>query len=442
VEPAPIGAAEFGALIERLGPWPARPALAVALSGGRDSVALTLLLQDWLGQRGGRLLALTVDHGLRPGSAAEAAWAAAFCAGQGLAHRTLLWPAAEHPPAGLPVQAAAREARYRLLQEACRHEGLLALCTAHQADDQCETLLLRLAAGSGPLGLAGMSARRPLERAVLLRPLLGLPRNRLEATLKARSQDWLDDPSNEEPRHRRVALRRAAPALAAAGLLPERLAEAAALFGRLRRCLEYAAAALLAEIVAWHPAGFARLSGPPLLTAPLPVARLALGEVLRAVGPGSPPPGEQALDRALARLAARPRRGFTLAGARLWPHRGAWLALPEARSRPPLSLERGQAFRWGGFAGTVAASAPAGLRLQCLGQRLWPGLKASLSPVTLPGPVLWVQPALFDAEGLLSLPTLSWRRPDEPAPAQLRFIPEAPVGAFGFTVACGERHII
>jgi tRNA(Ile)-lysidine synthase len=444
VVPTLIGGAEFRQLIERLGPWPARPALAVALSGGRDSVALTLLLQDWLGALGGRLLALTVDHGLRAGSAEEAAWAAAFCAKRGIPHRTLVWPAAERPPAGVPVQSAAREARYRLLEEACRRAGVFALCTAHQADDQRETLLLRLAAGSGPLGLAAMSARRPLDRAVLLRPLLGLARSRLEATLKARDQTWLDDPSNEEPRHRRVALRQAAPALAAAGLGPERLAEAAELFGRLRSCLERAAAALLAEAVAWHPAGFASLSVPPLLTAPQPVARLALSEVLRAFSPGAPPPGERALGRALARLTGQPARGFTLAGVRLWPRRDTWLALPEARRLLPLPLEPGQVFRWGAFAGTVSASAPSGLRLQCLDQRLWPGISGMLVPNALPGPVLWVQPVLHDAVGLLALPTLGWQRggsgPGEPA--QLRFIPEAPAGAFGFTVAYGQRHII
>ena len=431
----PIVAAEFRARVERLGPWPDRPGLAVALSGGRDSTALTLLLHAWLEERRGRLLALTVDHGLRPGSAEEAAWAAAFCASRGIAHRTLRWRPDSPLPAGAPVQAAARAARYRLLQEACRQEGLVALCTAHQADDQQETLLLRLVAGSGLLGLAAMSTRRRLDDVVLLRPLLGIPRARLEATLRGLGQPWLDDPSNEEPRHRRVALRQAAPRLAAAGLTAGRLALAAELFGRLRLAVERAAADVLAEAVAWHPAGFARLAGPSLLAAPRPVARLALAEILRAIGSRTPGPGEQALDRALDRLGGAPSRGFTLAGARLWPRRGEWLALPEPRGLPGLVLEPGGRCRWGCFAVAVAPAAPAGLRLERLGQRVWSRLAAELGPAPLPGPVLWAQPTLWDSEGLLALPTLGWGRAVEPAPARVRFIPEAPAGGFGFTVA-------
>jgi len=452
VAPAPLAAGEFAGLVEALGPWPARPALAVALSGGRDSLALALLLRDWVAARQGRLLALTVDHRLRPASAEEAAWVAEVCRNRGIPHRILAWDRAAPPVPGRPVQEAARRARYALLQAACREAGIAFLCTAHQAGDQRETLLLRLRSGSGPLGLAAMSRRRALQDVVLLRPLLGVPRERLAATLESLGQGWRDDPSNDDTRHRRVALRGANRALDDAGLTAARLDEAASLFGRLRTCLERAAARLLAQASAWHPAGYARLDAALLAAAPAPVARLALGEIVRALGGGEGwRPGEAALDRALAKLAPdpapdpapdRPPRGFTLAGLRFLRRAGTWLALPEARRLPSAPLVPGARLRWGAFVAEVAAGAPPGLRLEPLGQAAWPALAAELGRAPLPGPVLWVQPAVRDARGLLALPTLGWRREAGANPLLLRFNPEAPAGAFGFTVAWRERHII
>ena len=421
-------------------PGQLRPSLAVALSGGRDSVALTLLLRDWIADRRGRLLALTVDHGLRAASATEAAWAAALCREHGIEHRTLVWQHDTPRRPGAPVQEAARAARYGLLQAACREAGIAVLATAHQRDDQRETFLLRLAAGSGPLGLAGMTARRPMTEVVLLRPLLGLPRERLAATLRRRRQSWLDDPSNEDSRHRRVALRQAMPRLEAVELGGERLDAAAGLFGRLRACQERAAARLLAQAVAWHPAGFVRLDA-SFAAAPAPVGRLALGEIVRALG-GGPAPGEASLARAFDRLGAPGSRGFTLGGVRFLSRREGWLALPEARTLGEAPLSPGARLRWGGFQVAVAPDAGAGLRLRPLAQALWPALAATLGRAPLPGPVLWVQPAVHDAQGLLALPTLGWSREKGAKALQLRFIPEAPLGGFGFTVACGERHII
>jgi tRNA(Ile)-lysidine synthase len=276
---------------------------------------------------------------------------------------------------------------------------------------------------------------------VLLRPLLGLPRERLAATLRSRRQRWLDDPSNEDPRHRRVALRQAMPRLQAVGLGGERLDAAASLFGRLRACQERAAARLLAQGVAWHPAGFVRLDS-SFLAAPAPVGRLALGEIARALGGSAAAPGEASLARAFDRLGAARARGFTLGGVRFLSRRDGWLALPEARTLAEVPLAPGGQLRWGGFQVAVEPGAGEGLRLRPLAQALWPALAAMLGRAPLPGPVLWVQPAVHDAHGLLALPTLGWSREKGPKPLQLRFIPEAPLGGFGFTVACGERHII
>lgn len=177
--------------------------LAVAVSGGADSLALLLLAQR---AYGARVRALTVDHGLRPESAGEAAAVAALCAEIGVRHVTIRWEGAK-PTTNR--QAAAREARYRLMAGWCRREGVAWLATAHHADDQAETLLLRLARGAGLGGLAGVRARRELGDGVtLLRPLLGDRRGDLMAVVAAAGLCAADDPSNGDDRYDRTRVRK------------------------------------------------------------------------------------------------------------------------------------------------------------------------------------------------------------------------------------------
>lgn len=200
----PLSLPELAVRLGRLGPFEARPVLAVGVSGGADSLALTLLAQRWVAERQGSLLALVVDHGLRAEAAAEAARAVGWLTAAGIQVRTLTWTG---PKPSTGVQAAARAARYRLLEAACRSERILHLLLAHHADDQAETVAMRAGRGSGPDGLAGMAAvvERPGLR--LLRPLLDVPKARLVATLRALGQPWIEDPSNRERRYRRAALR-------------------------------------------------------------------------------------------------------------------------------------------------------------------------------------------------------------------------------------------
>lgn len=432
-----------------LGPWPARPSLAVAVSGGRDSLALTLLLRQWTAERGGRLLALTVDHRLRAGAGDEARRLGERLSERGIEHRVLTWQDGGSLPPGRPVQAAARAARYALLTDACRRAGLVHLCLAHQADDQAETLLLRLAGDSGPLGLAGMSACVPLDEVLLLRPLLHVPRARLAAGLEAAGESWLDDPANEDPRHRRVALRRCGPALAAAGLDPGRLAEAAALFGRLRVQLEDLAARLLAAAASWHPAGFLRLSRSRFFAAARPVARLALAEAVRALAGRDYPPPAAALDRTLDAFAGTRARSLTLAGLRLLFRGDRVFVFPEPERAAERALRPGQTARWGPLHEVcLGRQAESGLALRALGPAGWQavaegGRPAAARAGALPGPLLAALPALFDADGPRAVPALAWSRPGSPPVAlRLRFRPERILGSFGFTVACWERHII
>src|SRR5579864_2149998 len=141
---------ELGARLDRLGPFERAPRLAVAVSGGADSLMLALLADGWARVRGGGITALTVDHGLRPESAAEARQTGEWLAARGIARQTLVWNG-PHPRGD--IQAAARAARYRLMEGWCAEHRCLHLLTAHHLEDRAETFWLRLARGSGLDGL-------------------------------------------------------------------------------------------------------------------------------------------------------------------------------------------------------------------------------------------------------------------------------------------------
>lgn len=172
--------------------------IGLAISGGPDSMALLYLAAAAFP---GRIEAATVDHGLRSEAAAEAALVARACAPLGVPHAVLGVTVADQAS----VQAAARRARYEALAGWCRERGLAALTTAHHADDQAETLLMRLARGSGVTGLSGIRERRDLGGVLLIRPLLGWRRTELAAIVA--DVETVADPSNGDPRHDRTHFR-------------------------------------------------------------------------------------------------------------------------------------------------------------------------------------------------------------------------------------------
>lgn len=193
--------------------------LAVAVSGGADSMALLALAHAAFP---GQVIAATVDHGLRAAAAEEAALVAAWCADAGVPHATLAADRAIGPGA---IQAAARALRYDLLTRWATAAGATIVATAHHADDQAETFLMRLARGSGPAGLAGIRARRALGALTLVRPLLGWRRATLRGLVEAADIPFVDDPSNRDTRYERVRVRQLL--AAEAWLDPVNLARAA-----------------------------------------------------------------------------------------------------------------------------------------------------------------------------------------------------------------------
>jgi tRNA(Ile)-lysidine synthase len=238
--------------------------LGVAVSGGGDSTALLLLLRAWAAGTGRAIAAVTVDHGLRTASAAEAASVAALCARHGIAHEILRWT---RPDRG-NLQALARDGRRALIAGWARARGMGAVALGHTLDDQAETVLIRLGRGSGVDGLAAMAPVSEADGLLWLRPLLAVRRGTLRDWLRAEGVAWSEDPSNDDPAFARVRARRALAALAPLGVTPERLAATAARMRRAREALEAATRTLAAETVTEGAAGDVLLARAPIAAAP------------------------------------------------------------------------------------------------------------------------------------------------------------------------------
>jgi tRNA(Ile)-lysidine synthase len=400
-----------------LGPFTAQPHLAVAVSGGADSLALALLADAWARRRGGRITALTVDHGLRPEAATEARQVARWLRAAGIAHRTLRWS----PPKGARanIQAKAREARYALLTGWCRDHGAEGLLVAHHQEDQAETFLLRLARGSGLDGLAAMAPVAVRDGVRLLRPLLAAPKAALVAFLKRRKQPWVEDPSNRDSAYARVRLRALLPMLAAEGLTAERLAETAARLGQARAALADACADLLTRAADANDAGYVTLDVAAFARAPREVALRALARLLVVFGGEDYTPRYERLCRLADELFAGLPSGRTLAGCRILPQgAGKALILREARGLAP-ALAVGRApVTWDGRFTIVARHArPRGSResvtIGALGEADGRALHKAVPALelgALPRLALPTLPALRDDGGLLAVPHLGWQR--------------------------------
>lgn len=437
--------------MERLGGFDSAR-LVVGVSGGGDSMALVLLADRWVRARGGSLLALTVDHGLRPESAAEAACVGDWLAARGIEHRILRWDG-EKPHSGL--QAAARAARYALLRQACAEAGIDQLALAHHRDDQAETVLLRLSRGSGVDGLAAMAAARKDGPLRLIRPLLAYPHERLLATCRAFGQEWIEDPANRNPAYARGRLRAVAALLAGEGLDAAALAATARRAGRARAALESMTNTLLAEAADLRPEGWIRLRRGPLLAVPEEIGLRALARCLATIGGADRPPKAEALERLFAETAGDAASGRTLAGCRIVPVRSVRRDELVIAREPELADERtialpGQCVLWDRrFAVRLSSGRKAALTVARLGPSGWRTAvseMAGLRRLALPEPVRDSLPALWDGDRLVSVPSLGFgggfagdgqARSDE-----VSFRPATPLVAPAFTVVSEPPCII
>ncbi|HTW71293.1 MAG TPA: tRNA lysidine(34) synthetase TilS [Acetobacteraceae bacterium] len=415
----PLGPDEFAALMAPLGPFEPAPRLAAAVSGGADSLALGILADRWVRDRGGTLLALVVDHGLRRESAAEARLTIDRLTTAGIPARLL---GLTELGRGSALAERARAARYAALTTACTEAGILHLLLGHHAADQAETVVMRRQSRSGPAGLAAMPAIREQAGLRLLRPLLPIAPARLRATLRAAGIGWVEDPSNRDQRALRSRLRAALNDPDGTGPDIAALCRAARMAGLARAARESDLATHLAGRATIRPEGFAVLS-------PGPIDRDALATLIQMVaGSAYPPP-----THAVAALAAAPRPA-TLAGVRLMRAGrlgdGLLLVREAAAMAPPVPAMPGAI--WDGRFRLAAHAMPsADATIGALGPDS--ALLRRCSP--LPAVVFQTLPAVRRGNCLAAVPHLLYPDLDSCAAVPLTFSPRQPAAGAPFAPA-------
>lgn len=366
--------------------------VGVAVSGGGDSMALLHLLHRAAPQAGYVLHAVTVDHGLRPEAAAEAAQVAAFCAGLGIPHDTLRW---QGPAATGNLMDQARRARLALIADWAKARGIGDVALGHTADDQAESFLMNLSRAAGLDGLSGMRLGWSEQGIRWVRPLWQQTRAGLRDYLRRNGVGWIDDPSNEDDRFARVRARRALNALKPLGITVERILASTRHLAEARSGLQ----AALAQAVDTHvaeQAGMLSLSWPSLpLIGPELERRLFIHAIRWMNGAAYPPRSDQILRLTLA---LRDGRDATLGGVRFRRSADRLIIAREPRAvMGPVACGAIWDHRW-----RVEGPAEPGLTLAALGAdglRRCPGWRDHG-----PREALAVSPAIWRGADLVAAP--------------------------------------
>jgi tRNA(Ile)-lysidine synthase len=380
----------------------------LAVSGGADSMAMMHLAADWVRRHpadGVALAVATVDHGLRLEAANEARTVGIAAADLGLSHVTLPW-LGDKPSAG--VQAAARTARYNLLTAYAESRQLqpAQLLTAHTAEDQAETLLMRLARGSGVDGLAAMRPERvlPGSRIKHVRPLLDVPKTRLIATLQARGISWIEDPSNDNEQFERIRIRRLLPLLAEAGINVSAMGLSTRRLDRASAALEEMIRRLWTESVHTHQGAFVTIDRKWFDCSPPELRVRLMIRAMRAMGLQASAPSLAQIEVIVTALNESDVPARTLHGAMVQAtaDKISVFREPGRVGLPEFDLIVGQSAVWDGrFQVELAANASGPVVVRALTASEWSALRTRFD----------IHPAHLPARAARTLPSF-WRGPD------------------------------
>jgi tRNA(Ile)-lysidine synthase len=403
----PVSRDELDALFA---PFTRFPRIALAVSGGPDSLALMHLAVRWRAARreGPTLTVLTVDHGLRAGSRDEALMVGRAAKALQVPHATLTWK--HDGDVGASLQAKARVARYDLMAAYCHSHDIPALATAHHLDDQAETFLMRLKRGSGLDGLAAIPAEGSWAGLTLLRPLLDLPKARLVATLDEARVPFIVDPSNADRRFERGRMRDTADTLVTLGLTPAAIALSARRLRRARAALDQVARDFIGAHAETSAAGYAMVDPAALAAAPEEIALRALSGLIATVGGAEDTVRLAKLEALLAALKESPGKAHTLGRCRIAPHRGRLGLFREMRKDglPVLRLRPGERTLWDNrFRIELGGRESSPITVRALGEEGLRTLKEREAlPAALPRLAVRALPACWRGNRLLGLPDL------------------------------------
>jgi tRNA(Ile)-lysidine synthase len=425
---------EFSDSLDKLGPFETAPRLAVACSGGPDSMALLVLSKQWAERHGGKITALIVDHRLRDDSTIEAE--AVLGRAQHLGVEAVILTR-DGDTIVSNIQAQARAARYRLLTDWCARNGNLHLLLGHHRDDQAETLRMREERGSGDDGLAGMPPVLEYSGVRLLRPLLQLKKSRLRATLAEFNVMAVEDPSNLNLRFDRVRTRQSIATEADREILSNR----ADRYGVVRFHRDEATATHFARSTEFYPEGYAILDPHLWCQGVDGIGLRALSALCAMIGGRGHPPHRKKVERlqeAILRDAIG--GGRTMSGCRIVPSKGKLLVLRELELIERAARLDGELL-WDGRYRVELTTGRERLSIGKLGED---GVhevlvrQPDLALSHLPKCVCPTLPAVRDLEGVYQVPHLSYSRDNKGADGlsinNVQFAPIRPLQATRFTL--------
>ncbi len=299
--------------------------IAVAVSGGADSLCLTLLLNQWAKKHHVALYAYTVNHGLRKEAAKEALAVHKLLTQKGIKHKTLLWVGAKPKTA---VEEKARIARYDLLTEACQKEKINFLFLAHHLEDQVETFWARLAHKSGLDGLCGMNEIGYIKNLLLMRPLLSEKKSDLIAYLKKHHCRWFEDEMNQDIQYERVRWRKNQTFLDKIGLTTDLISQLTMRLTREKEAIDFYVDAFIKNSVLLNPAGYIFISRIAWEMIPMAVRIKALIRLLPKVCPSDKPISLESVED----IILKNKKSATLAGCQILIHKKGIFISKELRA--------------------------------------------------------------------------------------------------------------
>ena len=411
----------FNKAMASLFPNPENPKIAVGVSGGGDSMALLYLAQRWAKQHGGQAIALIVDHGLRAESKKEAHSVAQQLTDYGIENHILTWEG-EKPLSN--IQENAREERYALLTSWCKNNHISDLLIAHHADDQAETLLLRLLRGSGVDGLAAMASETKKNGIRILRPLLHIQKATLITLLRTVKWTWIDDPSNKNEKFDRVRVRNWIESQTDNARITERLVDTTAHLSRARRALETFTADAIKRHTALYKEGYATLQLNGLRKQPEEIGLRMLSGLLRAISGNPDIMRFESLQSLYTHLISDiPFKGTTLHGCQIMPKNNDMLLIIReyAAIHEKTDIAANAPILWDQrFNITVNTSLKATLYIAPIGHDNWhkickenPTVKDNLHVKKMPKKALYTLPTLFTLEKILAIPHIGYKENSE-----------------------------
>lgn len=370
--------------MDRLGPFEKNPHLGIAVSGGVDSLALTFLLHEWTRKHNGSLSAFHVDHGLRPESSSEARQVKNWLESKEIPCFILKWDH-QHPPVAR-IQEKARLARYQLLESACAEHNILHLFTAHHAEDQQETYVMRSQHQSTSYGLAGMSAITYFDHCRLIRPLLSIHKNQLKDFLG--THPHIEDSSNQNMKFLRVQLRHKE--TQPVDLLP---------YQQERQKQEQQLAQFFALWVDVAPEGYGLLDFKSVETTNPTLMKKALGHLIRTIGNGSYLPSPRSVQSLYQKWINKNFSATSVGKCVVYVKNKKIWVVPDRRLLPTVMTLRTGEILWDRF--IAQQDLPAEYLIQPLGKKGWSQLDSIdkekfLYPVALSFPSYWKENKLIE----------------------------------------------